>query len=41
MSARKLCLLDDWRKVVDKNPEGMRSAEKYFWQSSDCFHFNS
>ena len=25
--------IDDWRKVVDKNPEGMRSREKYFWQS--------
>jgi phospho-N-acetylmuramoyl-pentapeptide-transferase len=25
--------VDDWRKVVDKNPEGMRSREKYFWQS--------
>jgi phospho-N-acetylmuramoyl-pentapeptide-transferase len=25
--------VDDWRKVVQKNPEGMRSAEKYFWQS--------
>ncbi|MBT9490384.1 MAG: phospho-N-acetylmuramoyl-pentapeptide-transferase [Rubrivivax sp.] len=25
--------VDDWRKVVNKNPEGMRSAEKYFWQS--------
>ncbi len=24
---------DDWRKVVDKNPEGMRSREKFFWQS--------
>ena len=24
---------DDWRKVVRKNPEGMRSGEKYFWQS--------
>ncbi len=24
---------DDWRKVVNKNPEGMRSREKYFWQS--------
>jgi phospho-N-acetylmuramoyl-pentapeptide-transferase len=24
---------DDWRKVVHKNPEGMRSREKYFWQS--------
>ena len=25
--------MDDWRKVVQKNPEGMRSREKYFWQS--------
>jgi phospho-N-acetylmuramoyl-pentapeptide-transferase len=25
--------VDDWRKVVQKNPEGMRSAEKFFWQS--------
>ena len=25
--------VDDWRKVVDKNPEGMRSGEKYLWQS--------
>lgn len=25
--------VDDWRKVVDKNPEGMRSREKYLWQS--------
>jgi phospho-N-acetylmuramoyl-pentapeptide-transferase len=25
--------VDDWRKVVDKNPEGMKSREKYFWQS--------
>ncbi len=25
--------VDDWRKVVDKNPEGMRSREKYMWQS--------
>jgi phospho-N-acetylmuramoyl-pentapeptide-transferase len=25
--------VDDWRKVVRKDPEGMRSAEKYFWQS--------
>ena len=24
---------DDWRKVVQKNPEGMASREKYFWQS--------
>ena len=25
--------VDDWRKVVNKDPEGMRSREKYFWQS--------
>jgi phospho-N-acetylmuramoyl-pentapeptide-transferase len=25
--------VDDWRKVVRKDPEGMRSSEKYFWQS--------
>ncbi len=24
---------DDWRKVVLKDPEGMPSREKYFWQS--------
>ena len=24
---------DDWRKVVQKNPEGMPSLEKYLWQS--------
>lgn len=24
---------DDWRKVVNKDPEGMRSKEKYLWQS--------
>ena len=24
---------DDWRKVVDKNPEGMPSLEKFMWQS--------
>ena len=24
---------DDWRKVVNKDPEGMPSREKYFWQS--------
>jgi len=24
---------DDWRKVVQKNPEGMGSAEKFMWQS--------
>ena len=26
--------VDDWRKVVQKNPEGMPSGEKYFWQSA-------
>ena len=25
--------VDDWRKVVNKDPEGMRSREKYFLQS--------
>ncbi|HOX66276.1 MAG: phospho-N-acetylmuramoyl-pentapeptide-transferase [Rhizobacter sp.] len=25
--------VDDWRKVVDKNPEGMSSRDKFFWQS--------
>jgi phospho-N-acetylmuramoyl-pentapeptide-transferase len=25
--------VDDWRKVVHKDPEGMASREKYFWQS--------
>ena len=25
--------VDDWRKVVGKNPEGMSSREKYLWQS--------
>jgi len=25
--------VDDWRKVVRKDPEGMRSREKYMWQS--------
>ncbi|MBI1890035.1 MAG: phospho-N-acetylmuramoyl-pentapeptide-transferase [Burkholderiales bacterium] len=25
--------VDDYRKVVYKDPNGMRSAEKYFWQS--------
>ena len=24
---------DDWRKVVHKDPEGMRSRDKYLWQS--------
>ena len=26
--------VDDWRKVVRKDPEGMRSSEKYIWQST-------
>ena len=25
--------VDDWRKVVDKNPEGMRSRDKFLWQT--------
>ncbi len=25
--------VDDWRKVVNKDPNGMRSREKYLWQS--------
>ena len=25
--------VDDWRKVVRQDPQGMRSREKYFWQS--------
>jgi len=25
--------VDDWRKVVHKNPEGMSSKEKFFWQT--------
>ena len=25
--------VDAWRKVVDKNPEGMRSRDKFFWQT--------
>ncbi len=25
--------VDDWRKVVHKDPEGMHPREKYFWQS--------
>jgi phospho-N-acetylmuramoyl-pentapeptide-transferase len=25
--------VDDWRKVVGKNPEGMRSRDKFFWQT--------
>ncbi len=25
--------VDDYRKVVHHNPEGMKSREKYFWQS--------
>ena len=26
--------VDDWRKVVRKDPEGMRSREKFFWQTA-------
>jgi len=26
--------VDDWRKVVRRDPEGMRPREKYFWQSA-------
>ena len=26
--------VDDWRKVVQKNPEGMRSGEKYLDRKS-------
>ena len=26
--------VDDWRKVVHKDPEGMPSGEKYLWQSA-------
>ncbi len=26
--------VDDWRKVVHQDPNGMASREKYFWQSS-------
>ena len=25
--------IDDWRKVVYKNPKGLSAGEKYFWQS--------
>ncbi len=25
--------VDDWRKVVHKNPKGLSAGEKYFWQS--------
>ena len=25
--------VDDWRKVVHKNPKGLSAKEKYFWQS--------
>ena len=25
--------MDDWKKVVSKDPEGMRSRDKFFWQS--------
>jgi phospho-N-acetylmuramoyl-pentapeptide-transferase len=33
MSFGAIGWVDDWRKVVNKDPEGMRSGEKYFWQS--------
>lgn len=26
-------LVDDWRKVVHRNPKGLSAKEKYFWQS--------
>ena len=26
--------VDDWRKVVNKDPEGMRQRERYLWQSA-------
>jgi phospho-N-acetylmuramoyl-pentapeptide-transferase len=26
-------LIDDWRKVVHRNPKGLTAREKYFWQS--------
>jgi phospho-N-acetylmuramoyl-pentapeptide-transferase len=26
-------LVDDWRKVVHRNPKGLAAKEKYFWQS--------
>ena len=25
--------VDDWRKVVHRNPKGLSAKEKYFWQS--------
>jgi len=25
--------MDDWQKVVNKDPEGMRSRDKFFWQT--------
>jgi phospho-N-acetylmuramoyl-pentapeptide-transferase len=25
--------VDDWRKVVERNPKGLSAREKYFWQS--------
>jgi UDP-N-acetylmuramyl pentapeptide phosphotransferase/UDP-N-acetylglucosamine-1-phosphate transferase len=30
---RPIGWVDDYRKVVYKDPEGMSSKEKYFWQS--------
>ena len=33
MSFGAIGWVDDWRKVVNKDPEGMPSREKYIWQS--------
>ncbi len=27
-------MVDDWRKVVHRNPQGLSAKEKYFWQSA-------
>ncbi len=27
-------MVDDWRKVVHRNPKGLSAKEKYFWQSA-------
>src|SRR5690606_15126924 len=29
--------VDDWRKVVEKNPRGLPARWKYFWQSLGAF----
>jgi len=29
--------VDDWRKVVHRNPKGLSAKEKYFWQSAIGF----